>query len=71
LGWAVWACLSFTTKVVTSKNIPGTKRRKCLEENIAAADIILTSKELGKIAAVAPKDVAAGDHYADISQVNR
>lgn len=51
--------------------IPGTKRRKYLEENVAAAEITLTQAELNRINEVAPKNVAAGDRYADMSAVNR
>lgn len=51
--------------------IPGTKRRKYLEENVAAAEITLTQAELDRINEVAPKNVAAGDRYADMSSVNR
>jgi len=43
--------------------IPGTKRRKYLEENAAAADVILTSAELKQIDEVAPRGAAAGDRY--------
>ncbi|MBL1200262.1 MAG: aldo/keto reductase [Nostoc sp. GBBB01] len=51
--------------------IPGTKRRTYLEENIAATEITLTQEELNRIEAVAPKNVAAGDRYLDMSSVNR
>jgi aryl-alcohol dehydrogenase-like predicted oxidoreductase len=51
--------------------IPGTKRRQYLEENVGAAEIKLTADELQQIEAVAPKGVAAGDRYADMSTVNR
>ena len=51
--------------------IPGTKRRKYLEENVAAADITLTPEDLQQIEAAAPQGVAAGDRYPDMSQVNR
>ncbi len=51
--------------------IPGTKRRKYLEENVAATEITLTTQELEQIEAVAPQGVAAGDRYADMNQVNR
>jgi len=44
--------------------IPGTKRRKYLEQNLAAISIALTPEELARIDAVAPKGVAAGDRYA-------
>ncbi len=51
--------------------IPGTKRRKYLEENIGATEISLTQEELSRIEQVAPKGVAAGDRYPDMSTVNR
>jgi aryl-alcohol dehydrogenase-like predicted oxidoreductase len=51
--------------------IPGTKRRTYLEENIAAVGIKLTADELQQIETVAPKGVAAGDRYPDMSSVNR
>lgn len=43
--------------------IPGTKRVKYLEENIAAAEIKLSVEELAEINTIAPKDVAAGTRY--------
>ncbi|WP_088894045.1 aldo/keto reductase [Leptolyngbya ohadii] len=43
--------------------IPGTKRRKYLEENVGATEIILTSDDLQRINEVAPKGGAAGDRY--------
>jgi aryl-alcohol dehydrogenase-like predicted oxidoreductase len=53
--------------------IPGTKRRTYLEENAAAVSITLTSEDLARIDAVAPKGVAAGDRYPaqTMSTVNR
>ncbi|MEH2412785.1 aldo/keto reductase [Nostoc sp.] len=51
--------------------IPGTKRRTYLEENIAATEITLTEQELNRIEAVAPKDIAAGERYPDMSTLNR
>lgn len=50
--------------------IPGTKRRKYLEENVAAVEITLSSAELKRLEAVAPQG-AAGDRYADMTTVNR
>jgi len=44
--------------------IPGTKRRRYLEENIAASDIRLTADELAAIDEVAPPEAAAGERYA-------
>lgn len=43
--------------------IPGTKRRKYLEENVGALNVTLTSDDLRRIAEVAPKGVAAGMRY--------
>ncbi|MCW5315279.1 aldo/keto reductase [Nostoc sp. KVJ3] len=51
--------------------IPGTKRRTYLEENIATSEITLTEQELNRLEAVAPKGVAAGERYPDMSTVNR
>jgi aryl-alcohol dehydrogenase-like predicted oxidoreductase len=51
--------------------IPGTKRRAYLEENVGAVDITLSQAEIDRINEVAPKNVAAGDRYPDMSGVNR
>ncbi len=51
--------------------IPGTRRRDRLEENLGAAHLVLTASELERIDAIAPKGVAAGNRYADMSTVNR
>jgi len=45
----------------------GTKRRKYLEENAAAADIQLTPAELQEIEKAAPRGVAAGARYPDLA----
>jgi aryl-alcohol dehydrogenase-like predicted oxidoreductase len=50
--------------------IPGTKHVSYLEENIAAADIVLTPDELGAIAAAAPVGATAGDRYVDMSRID-
>ena len=50
--------------------IPGTKRRKYLEENIAAADVKLSKSDLARIEGAAPKGFAAGGRYHDMSTVN-
>ncbi|MDQ6732812.1 MAG: aldo/keto reductase [Nitrospirota bacterium] len=44
--------------------IPGTKRRKYLEENVAAADIKLTPEEIAELEAAVPQDEIAGERYA-------
>ena len=50
--------------------IPGTKRRKYLEENAAAASVKLSKSDLARIQEVAPKGFAAGDRYYDMRPVN-
>jgi aryl-alcohol dehydrogenase-like predicted oxidoreductase len=45
--------------------IPGTKRRKYLQENIGALDVDLTSDDLERIERVAPKDAFAGSRYPE------
>ncbi|MEY2491589.1 MAG: hypothetical protein QOH24_540 [Verrucomicrobiota bacterium] len=45
--------------------IPGTKRRKYLEENIRSLEVMLTVEDLERIDEVAPKDVAAGSRYPE------
>ncbi len=47
--------------------IPGTKRRKYLEENAAAAEITLTQAEIAELEAAFPEDAAVGDRYAAAS----
>ena len=44
--------------------IPGTRRIRTLEENVAAADIVLTPEDLDLIEAAFPKDAVVGDRYA-------
>jgi aryl-alcohol dehydrogenase-like predicted oxidoreductase len=48
--------------------IPGTKRRRYLEENVAALDVELTEEDLAVLDRVAP---AHGERYADMSPLNR
>jgi len=45
--------------------IPGTKRRKYLQENFGALDVTLTSNDLEQIDEVAPKDAFAGSRYPE------
>jgi aryl-alcohol dehydrogenase-like predicted oxidoreductase len=45
--------------------IPGTKRLKYLEENVAARQVTFTKEELNEIDAIAPKDAAAGTRYSE------
>ena len=51
--------------------IPGTKRRKNLEENVAALGITLTREDLERINEAAPKGAASGERYEDMSVVDR
>jgi aryl-alcohol dehydrogenase-like predicted oxidoreductase len=51
--------------------IPGSKSRRHLEENVAAVSIQLSPEELARIEEIAPKGVAAGARYPDMSTVNR
>jgi len=53
--------------------IPGTKRRKYLEQNAAAVDLTLTPAELAEIDAAFPTDAVAGGRYhpAIMGAVNR
>jgi aryl-alcohol dehydrogenase-like predicted oxidoreductase len=44
--------------------IPGTKRRKYLDENVAAVNVRLTPKDLAEIGAVAPKGAGVGERYS-------
>jgi aryl-alcohol dehydrogenase-like predicted oxidoreductase len=43
--------------------IPGTKRRKYLEENVAAGSVTITADEMAAIAAVLPRGAASGERY--------
>jgi aryl-alcohol dehydrogenase-like predicted oxidoreductase len=51
--------------------IPGTKRRKYLEENVKALDVDLTGEEIARLEAAFPKGAAVGDRYENMSTVNR
>ena len=43
--------------------IPGTKRRRWLEENVKAEQISFSADELARIDQIAPRGVAAGERY--------
>ena len=53
--------------------IPGTKRRRYLDENVAALEVRLTPQDLKRIDEIAPQDVAAGTRYpeAGMAAVNK
>ncbi|RKH52547.1 aldo/keto reductase [Corallococcus sp. AB049A] len=48
--------------------IPGTKRRKYLDDNLGAVDVKLTEKDLADIEAIAPPGVASGERYPTAMQ---
>ena len=43
--------------------IPGTKRRRYLEENVAAAEVRLSPAEMAQLDAALPPDKVAGPRY--------
>jgi len=45
--------------------IPGTRRRASLEDNVAAASVVLSPRELALLDAAAPKGAAAGTRYPE------
>ena len=49
--------------------IPGTKRVKYLEENVATASVELTDKDLARLDEAVPRDAVVGDRYGDMSTV--
>ncbi|CAN5702469.1 aldo/keto reductase [soil metagenome] len=53
--------------------IPGTKRRKYLEENAGAAEVTLTEEDLSRIEEAMPRGSAAGERYSEemMRAVNR
>lgn len=53
--------------------IPGTKRRKYLEENAASAEIKLTNEEIAELEAAIPRDQIAGERYeeANLKRIDR
>lgn len=51
--------------------IPGTKRRRYLEENVGAAQVKLSHDDLRHMSAAFPKNSAAGARYADMNPIGR
>jgi len=45
--------------------IPGTKRRKYLQENIGSLNVLLTGEDLARIEEAAPKNAFAGSRYPE------
>ena len=50
--------------------IPGTKRRKYLEENAVATEVRLADKDLEELSAAMPPGIAAGARYPDMSHID-
>lgn len=51
--------------------IPGTKRRRYLQENVGALELVLGEEDLQEISAAMPLGATQGPRYADMSTVNR
>jgi len=53
--------------------IPGTKRRRYLDENIDALDVKLSEEELRRLDEILPPGAAAGERYHErgMESVNR
>ena len=50
--------------------IPGTKRVRYLEENVAALEVELSDEDLAALETAVPRDAVVGDRYLDMSTVN-
>ena len=50
--------------------IPGTKQRRYVEENVAAAEIVLNDEELGRLDEALPPGATAGARYADMQTID-
>ena len=50
--------------------IPGTKRVAYVEENVAAADVVLTPADLAALEAAVPVNAVAGARYGDLSSID-
>ena len=51
--------------------IPGTKRRKYLDDNIGSLDVVLNEADLARINEILPVGAAIGDRYASMASVDR
>jgi aryl-alcohol dehydrogenase-like predicted oxidoreductase len=50
--------------------IPGTKRVRYLEENVAAAAVSLTTSDLASLEDAVPRGAVAGERYGDLSSID-
>ena len=51
--------------------IPGTKKLRWLEQNLAAAAVQLSAADVAVLDAAVPPGTTRGERYADMSTVNR
>jgi len=49
--------------------IPGTKRVTYLEENVGAAQLVLSQQDLSDLAKALPVDAVMGERYPDMSAI--
>jgi aryl-alcohol dehydrogenase-like predicted oxidoreductase len=68
---AAWGCTAAQLALawVLAKDehivpIPGTKRRKYLEENVGVLEVVLSGDQVRKLDAIFPPDAASGSRYA-------
>jgi hypothetical protein len=50
--------------------IPGTKRVQYLEENVGAADVVLTEADLAALVDAVPRDAVVGERHGDMSSID-
>ena len=50
--------------------IPGTKRVRYLEENVATLDVTLSTADLAALERAVPRGAVAGQRYADMGSVD-
>lgn len=67
LAWV----LARGTDEVTVVPIPGTRRIAYLEENVAAAGVLLDAATLAELESAVPREAVAGDRYGDLSSIDR
>lgn len=66
-----WVMSHSGTDGVGVAPIPGTKRVRYLEQNVAAADVELTPELVTELESVVPRNAVVGDRYGDMSSIDR
>jgi aryl-alcohol dehydrogenase-like predicted oxidoreductase len=51
--------------------IPGTKRVRYLEENVASLDVVLDDEDHAAIESAVPRGAVAGNRYVDMSSIDK